>query len=69
MVRRIYVEKKQGFDVEAEGLLSVSHGGTGQSLSGLSGALRSYSTIIGTGAAATAAGIGGLYHVIDKTNK
>ena len=27
------------------------------------------STIIGTGAAATAAGIGGLYHVIDKTNK
>lgn len=41
---------------EAEGLLSVSHGGTGQSLSGLSGALRSYSTIIGTGTVNISAG-------------
>ncbi len=41
---------------EAEGLLSISHGGTGQSLSGLSGALRSYSTIIGTGTVNISAG-------------
>ena len=41
---------------ETEGFLPVSHGGTGQSLSGLTGPLRSYSTLIGTGTVNISAG-------------